>query len=118
LETVIALQPKVKYPTEILTFSMSFADTLQTGETISAVASVASSTAPDGSTLTISSPAVTSGSIFDDDGNEIPAAEAITFVVANGNDENDYRITGTVATSTGNTRVGVGILQVRTGNLV
>ncbi len=93
---------------------MSFANTLQTGETLSTVSSVSD---PSGN-LTISSPAVTSGTIFDDDDNEIAAGEAITFVVSGGADETDYRIIATVTTSTSNTRVGVGVLQVRTGNLI
>jgi hypothetical protein len=114
LETsVLAISPKVKYPTEILTYSMAFNQVLQSGETLSSVTSVSEPT----STLELSNQAVTSQTILDDDGNQLPAATAVTFTVSGGLDQVDYRIIVTVTTSTGNTRVGVGVLQVRTGNL-
>jgi hypothetical protein len=113
--SVVALRPKVKHPAETITYGMSFAKVLESGELVSGVTSVVDPS----STLTISENAVTTGSILDDDGNIIPTAEAITFKVAGGVKDVDYRLVATITTTfnsnPGNTRVGVGILQVRDG---
>jgi hypothetical protein len=113
MESVLAIAPKTKYPTESLTYAFAFNNVLQSGEIIVSVTSVVEPT----SVLTISGASVTSATILDDDGNAIPTATAITFVAAGGIDTVDYRIICTVVTSSGNTRVAVGVLQVRSGNL-
>jgi hypothetical protein len=105
-------KPKVKHPAEELTYAMSFANTLQSGETLSGISATC-----DPSGLTFSDEAVTTGTIFDDDGNSIGAGLAGTFLVEGGTDGVDYRITIEATTSTGNLRVGVGVLQVRTADL-
>jgi hypothetical protein len=114
-QSVVARLAKVKHPDETISFGMSFAKVLESGELISAVTSVVDPS----DTLTITNKAVTSGTILDDDGNQIPTAEAITFTVAGGDRDVDYRLVATVTTTfnsdPGNTRVGIGVLQVRDG---
>ena len=107
--SVSASRPKVKHPAESILFGVDLTRLLSTGETLSAVSSVAS--LPTG--LTISNQAV-NGAVFDnDEGGSVAVGKGAQFRIAGGAAGTDYTLTVTVSTTAGNTRVAVCSLQVR-----
>lgn len=74
--------------------TLSFDNTLESGETVSAVSSVTSS--PVG--MTIAGEAVTTGSV-EVNGKTVATGRAITFTVSGGSDGEEFRAVATVTTS-------------------
>ncbi len=116
MDSVVAFRAKVKHPAESLGFACSFALALETDELLTGITSVTVSSPPDDDTpVTIGSSSINVASIEDDEGNTIAASLAVIFQALAGTAGFDYRVTVTVTTNMGNTRVGVCVIQVRDG---
>ncbi len=119
METVLALKPLTKHPLEAVWRSMSFAELLGAGETISSVLSVAVSPTGTDSDVTVTGQAPNAETLTDDEGNSIAPGLAVVFYLQGGTAGFDYRITVKVQTqinaSNVNQPVGVGVLKIKDG---
>lgn len=105
--TLTVSTPRVKSPNETRLAAVSFSGCLDSGETLTGTPAIDGS--PSG--LTITSKAV-SGSELNIDGVDIPAGEAVTFLVAGGTAGQKYTITIAVGTSASQSLERFVILQV------
>lgn len=116
-ESVVAAKARVKHPQESLGYAMIFDAVLAAGEELEVVTALTAS--PDDSEeeggLTLDDEAVTDATITDDEGTPVAPGRAVTFRVEGGLDGIDYRVRVTATSSLGNTWVGTGVLEVRSG---
>lgn len=117
--SVVATKPKLKHPDEEITYAVDFSAVLQEDELLVGTPTVSVSPDLEDDTIDVDDIEVTTATIIDDDGNQVPAGEAVTFKVVGGLSGADYRLTVEVETEfngdPGNVRVGVAVLQVRDG---
>lgn len=110
--SISARQPVIKHSGEIIRVPVDFTNLLTSGVTLTGTPTVAAS--PSG--LTISGVAVNDSAISlpsPNAGVTIAIGKAVLFTVAGGTSGTDYVVTVTAVTSTGQTRVITGTLQVR-----
>ena len=108
--SVEATRVKVKHSDESILFGFDFTPLLVSGETLTGTPTVVADVAG----LTINStPLVNTATFADDEGGTVAIGKAVQCRISGGTNGSDYTLTATCGTSASNTRVVVGVLQVR-----
>lgn len=117
--SVAASRPLVKHPAESLLLGIDFRRQMSAGEQLSSPVSllaeelVETPGEPLAIPVDLGSAAVNGAPFPDGQGGVVPAGAGVRFRVSGGSAPADFRLTLSVATTLGNIRTGVCLLQVR-----